>query len=94
MLGENSLDNTIEVIQKGIYIEMGRLNILPLVDVTSSGIRIHMWLDRLVDLLREEGKNNCPAFCDMKGYMLSAAAIESVFHPIMEEIKIHRDRDL
>ena len=57
-----------------------RMHITPLENVTSSGIRIGMWLERLVDLLEKEGNTNCPAFCDMEGYMLSAAAIESMFH--------------
>ena len=35
-----------------------------------------------------------PAFCDMEGYMLSTAAIESLFHQILEEIQIYRDRNL
>ena len=53
-----------------------------------------MWLQRLLALLKEEWENNCPAFCDMEGYMLSAAAMESVLYPIPEEIQIHRDRNL
>ena len=71
-----------------------RIHLLPLVNVTPLGIRIRIWLDRLVALLKEEGKTNCPALCDMEVYMLSAAATQSVFHPIMEEIQIHRDRNL
>ena len=51
------------------------MHLFPLVNVTSSGIRIRMWLERLVSLLKEEGNNNFPAFCDVEGYMLSAAAI-------------------
>ena len=31
-----------------------RMHLLPLVNVTSSGIRIHMWLEKLVALLKEE----------------------------------------
>ena len=53
-----------------------------------------MWLERLVALLKEEGKTNCPAFYDMEGYMLSAAAIESVFHQIIKDIHIHRNINL
>ena len=51
-----------------------------------------MWLERLVSLLKEEGKTNFPAFCEMEGYMLSVTAIESVFRPILEDIQIHRDK--
>ena len=70
-----------------------RMNLLHLVNVTSSCISIRMWFYRLLSLLKEEGKTNCPVFCDMEGYILYAAAIESVFHPILEEIHIHRDRN-
>ena len=69
------------------------MNITPLVNVTLSGISIRIWLERLIVLLKEEGKTNCPDFCDMEGYMLSAAAIESVLHTILEEIQIHRYRN-
>ena len=71
-----------------------RMNILSLENVTFSGIRIRMLLERLVSLLKEEGKTNLPKLYDMDCYMLSAAAIESVFHPIMEEIQIYRDINL
>ena len=70
------------------------MHILPLVNLTLSGISIHMWLGMLVDLLKEQEKTNFPTFCDMGGYMLSADAIESVFHPFWEEIQIHRDGNL
>ena len=53
-----------------------------------------MWLESLLALIKDEGNNNCPALCDMEGYMLYAAATESVFNPIMEDIHIHRDRNL
>ena len=51
-------------------------------------------MERLVALLKEEGKTNCPELYDMEGYMLSEADTESEFHLIMEEIRIHRDRNL
>ena len=70
------------------------MHLLPLLNVTLSGIRIRMWLERLLALLKEEGKKNCPAFCDMEGYMLSVTAILSVFHPILGDIHIQRDRKL
>ena len=71
-----------------------RMNVLPLVNVTLSGIRIRVWLERLVAVLKEYGKTNLLALCDMEGYMLYAASIESVFNSILEEIQIHRDRNL
>ena len=40
-----------------------RMHLLPLIHVTQSGIRIRMWLERLVALLKSEGRTNCPEFC-------------------------------
>ena len=64
-----------------------RLHVFPLVNETGSGIRICIWLERLVALLKSEKKTNCPAFCDEEGYQLSAGDIERVFHPILEELQ-------
>ena len=64
-----------------------RMHLLPLIIVTQSIIRIRVWLETLVDLLKSEGRTNFPAFLDEEGYILSASAIESVFYPILEEIQ-------
>ena len=48
-------------------------------------------MESLLDLLKEEEKTDLPAFCDMEGYMLSAAAIKRVFHIILDYIHIHRN---
>ena len=61
-----------------------RIYPLPLVNLSFSGIRIRMWLERLVALFKEEGKTNCPNLCHMEGCILSTAAIESAFHRILE----------
>ena len=70
------------------------MHLIYLVNVTLSGISNCMWLESLLALIKTEGNNNCPAFCDMEGYMLYAAVIERMFHPIMGDIQIHRDRNL
>ena len=44
--------------------EGDRMHVFPLASVTHSGIRIRLWLEQLVRLLRVEGKIGCPAFCD------------------------------
>ena len=51
------------------------MHLLLIVNLTSSGIRICMWLERLVALLKEEGKNNSPAFFDIEVYIFYVAAI-------------------
>ena len=49
---------------------------------------------KIVDLLKSEEGTNFPAFCDEERYMLYSRSIESVFHPILEEIQDYRDRSL
>ena len=80
------------VLFKGEYGEI--IYILPSVNVTSSVINIRMLLDRLVALRKEEGGVNLPALFYMQCYMLYTDAIYSVFHKILEEIQIQRDRHL
>ena len=70
------------------------MRLLPLINVTQSEISILVWVEILVGLLRAEGRNNFPEFCDEEGYMLSGISIESVFHPILGEIQEHRYRSL
>ncbi len=64
-----------------------RMHVFPLATTTKSGVRIRMWLERVANLLRQEGKKNCPAFCDVDSYLMSEKTFEAVFHPILEEIQ-------
>ncbi len=66
-----------------------RMHVIPLVNVTRSGIAIRTWVERLVATLKGEGKTDCPAFCDDEGYQLYASTLESVIHPILR--KMQRD---
>ncbi len=66
-----------------------RMHVFPLVNVTRSGIPIRNWVERLVTLLKDEGKRNCPAFCDDEGYLLYASNLEAIIHPILR--KMQRD---
>ena len=68
-----------------------RMHVFPLASVTKTGIRIRLWLERLVALLKREGKTDCPAFCDEEGYQLSMSDIEAVMHPVLKDLQ--RDRD-
>ena len=64
-----------------------RMHVFPLANCTRTGVRIRVWLERVVRQLQNEGKHFCPAFCDDEGYMLTSIAIESVFHPILEDMQ-------
>ena len=75
--------------------EMGeRMHVIPLVNFTRSGIPIRTWVERLVAVLRREGKSACPAFCDEEGFQLYASALEVVIHPILKKMQkdpLHKD---
>ena len=60
-----------------------RLHVFSIANRTSSGIRVRVWLERVVVILKAEKKVNCPAFCDYEGYMLKSEDVEGVFHPIL-----------
>ena len=65
-----------------------RMHVFPLANTTRSGIRIRIWLERLVKLLRDEGKSSCPAFCDKNSFQLTLADLEATLHPLLEELQI------
>jgi hypothetical protein len=67
--------------------EGDRMHVFPLANVTRSGIRIRLWLERLARVLRVEGKTNCPAFCDEDGYQLSTGDLEAVMHPVIRKLQ-------
>ena len=71
-----------------------RMHLLPLINATQSGISIRVLLERLVALLKPEGRTKCAALCDEERYMLLSRSIESVLHIILEEIKEHKVRSL
>lgn len=72
--------------------ETGERNVLkPLVLRTKSGIQVGLWIDRLINTLEEEGKNNRgspgPAFCDQKGFVLNYGVVNGWFHDELWKIQ-------
>ena len=61
-----------------------RMHVFSLANTTRSGVRVRVWLERVVRILRTEGKKECPAFCDEEGFILSHQQVEEVLHPIIE----------
>ena len=70
--------------------EGDRMHVFPLSSVTKTGIRIRLWLERLVALLRKEGKTDCPAFCDEEGFQLAMSDIEAIMHPVLKNLQKDR----
>ena len=64
-----------------------RMHVFPLSNITKSGIRVRVWLERVVRTIQEEGKDNCPAFCDKEGFQLTESVVEGVFQPFLEIIQ-------
>lgn len=72
--------------------ETGERNILRvLVPVTKSGIQIRRWVERLIKLLEDEGRNDTatpgPAFCDESGFVLSYSMMNGWFHDEMVKVQ-------
>lgn len=44
-----------------------RYHLAPLASVTSSGLQVQLWVDRLVTVREKEGRIQGPAFCDAQG---------------------------
>ena len=61
-----------------------RMHVFSLANTTRTGIRVRVWLERVVRILLSEGKKECPAFCDEEGYILTHDHVEEVIHPIIE----------
>jgi len=59
------------------------MHVFPLANETKTGVRIRIWLERVVEILKSEKKENCPAFCDEEGYQMKEKEVEAVFHPIL-----------
>ena len=75
--------------------ETGERNmLLALASVTSSGIEIRKWLERLVILLRREGRDSKvgPAVCESDGYLMERWKINGILRESLS--RIQRDTDL
>ena len=75
--------------------ETGERNmILALASVTSSGIQIRKWLERLIILLIREGRHNRvgPAICEKDGFLMARWKINGILHEAL--LRIQRETDL
>jgi len=53
-----------------------RYHLAPLASVTSSGLRVQAWVERLVEVREKEGRIQGPAFCDERGRIARAHSYE------------------
>ena len=62
------------------------LHYLQSVPVTSSGIKIKKWIDRLVYIHQEADRNKDPTICDNNSFFFSNTAMNDLFWTILEKL--------
>jgi hypothetical protein len=73
--------------------ETGERNVIRvLVERTKSGLEIKKWVERLIKLLRKEGRHDTlrpgPAFCDKEGEVLAYQYMNNLFHEELEKVQV------
>jgi len=66
-----------------------RYHLQPLAAVTSSGLQIRVWVERLVAVMDEGGRRQGPAFGDASGQVMSARVLEGA---LMERLQVVKDK--
>ncbi len=66
-----------------------RMHVIPLTEVTRSGIKVRFWLELHVALLERENKlgREGPAFCDLNGEILKPRVLESRILNLLLEVQ-------
>ena len=74
--------------------ETGQRNlVLVLANVSVGGLEIRKWVDRLSELLLQEGRGQvmCPAICDKNGYLIERWKINGEFHRVLLQVQTLRN---
>ena len=63
-----------------------------LANVSNSGIPNRRWLERLVRLLRLEGRHReaGPVFCDSEGFVLNSSTLNKELHQMLSNLQMSR----
>jgi hypothetical protein len=65
-----------------------RMHVFALASESGSGIKTRALLEKVAEILSEEKKEECPAFCDKEGFQLTERFVEDEFlHPILESLQ-------
>ena len=65
-----------------------RMHVFALAAESGSGIKTRVLLERVVEIHEKERKEECPAFCDEEGFLLTEKFVEEEFlHPILESMQ-------
>ena len=65
-----------------------RMHVFLLASESGSGIKTREFLERVVEIHEREETEECPVFCDEKGYLLMEKFVEEEFlHPILESLQ-------
>jgi hypothetical protein len=65
-------------------------HLMLVVSVTESGFEVRKWVERLVDLLKQERKTVGPAFCQENGKVISSMEMDSEFLKQLEVVQKER----
>jgi hypothetical protein len=64
-----------------------RFHLTPLAAITNSGIEVHTWIERLVEVQQLAGRSHSPAFEDQQGNLLESIFIETLIADRLQTIK-------
>lgn len=73
--------------------ETGERNVLiPLPNVTASGLKIRDWIERLITVLEKEsrGLEVGPAICDYDGFVMPRATVNCILHESLRKLQLRR----
>lgn len=70
----------------------GRCHLLPCVKETSSKIRVHAWVTRLMECKVNRGFVNGPLFSDWEGKVLTTGSLDRMLVEILEELFVEKPK--
>lgn len=71
--------------------ELGeRMHLILSVNVTKSGFKVRMWVERLIRTLWNEGKKDGPAICDKEGFLMESGIVNREFRDQLAMVQISR----
>ena len=67
-----------------------RMHLMLSVNITKSGFKVRMWIERLVRTLMNEGKRDGPAMCGEDGYLIDSHPVNKEFREQLAIVQLNR----
>jgi hypothetical protein len=64
-----------------------RYHLAPLASVTNSGLRVKLWVERLLEVRMREGRFQGPAFCDRQGHIMESHVYQDAYAERLQVIQ-------